>query len=173
MHLCTCLVIGNGDIISCYRQQLPDLILYMRSHGRLKLPSGCFSVTVSTLCLPAHGLWDVPVFVFGLSVAAQMRREHILSPASLETALIKQVLACRWKDCVCVCVCAPVPFNQLTFRSCMRMGNCVVCMFASESVPVGICAYMCLCVPAPNNKCMPCMNLYAWIWLCMCVCVPP
>lgn len=74
---------------------------------------------------------------------------------------------------VCVRVCAPVPFNQLTFRSCMRMGNCVVCMFASESVPVGICAYMCLCVYLLLiiNAC------HVWICMhgydCVCVCVFP
>lgn len=45
---------------------------------------------------------------------------------------------------VCVCAC---PFLlSYHVHICIHMGDCVLCMFASESLPAGICACVCMCV---------------------------
>lgn len=69
----------------------------MWSHGRRKLPSGCFSATVSTLFLPACGFEMFRLFPGFLL-------EHKCTEQAWKKGLIQQLLAHRWKDCVCVCV---------------------------------------------------------------------
>ncbi len=93
--------------------------------------------------------------------------QSTLSLASFETALIKQLLACTWGECVWVCPLLPAYF-PIMYLCVMHRGDCVANLCQWASVHMFTCVCTCFI-------CTSCLNLYARTWpfvgLCVCVCV--
>lgn len=120
LRACTQLLTKENDAqmhMPCYRrrwshcrQQHPDLILYMWSHGRLKLPSECFFCHCQHS--PPHSLWVSNLFGFSRT------GEHSLSLLSLDLRCAPTTGALQEKR-LCASVCAfPISARMSALRPC-------------------------------------------------------